>query len=36
MDRLAGMQFKATAHVNSGQMAEFVRTIEDWEKQNRK
>jgi hypothetical protein len=34
VDRLADMQFKVTAHVNSAKVAEFVKRIEDWEKQN--
>jgi serine/threonine protein kinase len=33
-DRLAEMQFKMTAHVNSAKVAEFVKRVEDWEKQN--
>jgi serine/threonine protein kinase len=34
VDRLAEMQFKVIAHVNSAKVAEFVKWIEDWEKQN--
>jgi serine/threonine protein kinase len=33
VDRLAGMQFKVTPHVNSGKVWEFVKRVEDWEKQ---
>jgi TPR repeat protein len=35
-DRLAEMQFRVTADVNSAKVAEFVKRIEDWEKQNRR
>jgi serine/threonine protein kinase len=34
VDRLSEMQFKVTAHVNPAKVAEFVKRIEDWEKQN--
>jgi serine/threonine protein kinase len=34
VDRLAEMQFKVMAQVNSGKIAAFVKQIEDWEKQN--
>jgi hypothetical protein len=33
-DRLAEMQFRVTSDVNSARMAEFVKRIEGWEKQN--
>jgi hypothetical protein len=34
VDRLADMEFKVTAHVNSAKVAKFVKKIEDLEKQN--
>jgi isochorismate hydrolase len=34
VDRLAEVQFKVTADVNSEKVAAFVKRIEDWEKQN--
>jgi serine/threonine protein kinase len=34
VDWLAEMQFRVTADVNSAKLAEFVKNIEDWEKQN--
>jgi TPR repeat protein len=36
VDRLAEMQFRVTADVNSAKVAEFVKRIKEWEKQNRK
>jgi serine/threonine protein kinase len=32
--RLAAMEFKVTAHVNSGKVARFVKMIKDWEREN--
>jgi serine/threonine protein kinase len=34
VDRLADMQFKVTAHVNSAKVAEFMKSVEEWEKQH--
>jgi serine/threonine protein kinase len=34
VDRLAEMQFRVTACVNSAKVAEFVKRIKDWEKHN--
>jgi hypothetical protein len=34
MDRLGKIQFKVTAYVNSAKAAEFVKRIENWEKEN--
>jgi hypothetical protein len=34
VDRLAEMRFKVIADVNSGKLAEFVKRIEEWEKQD--
>jgi serine/threonine protein kinase len=34
VDRLAEMEFKVTAYVNSAKVANFVKKIEDWEKQD--